>query len=276
MYNVLIILLHRPFVADGHLYNTARSISINSLITCASAADSIVALLRTYDHTFSVRRAPYLISYSCYVAATIHTRIAAKRSVESEAHGNLETCLAMFRENQETNWAVKRAYAIIQNLIKRLGVIQHCDTELNHNHIGPPTDPNRRAGASSSLHDINAAVSIVTGPGPESQDNDTPVLGWSDIDGIIQTFARGQDAIHAGTEEASLRNNALQSRPTSLTRTHLGADTFGVSDFRHANEDGNSAWSGEFQDGGAASIDDLLFGFYGPALDNYPFIDFSK
>ncbi|KAF4429278.1 putative transcriptional regulatory protein [Colletotrichum fructicola] len=41
MYHVLTILLHRPFVADGHLYNTSRSLSINSFITCASAADSI-------------------------------------------------------------------------------------------------------------------------------------------------------------------------------------------------------------------------------------------
>ena len=83
------ILLHRPFVADGHLYSTTRSISINSLITCATAADNIVALLRTYDRTFSIRRAPYLVSYACYVAATIHARIAAKRSADSEAHSNL-------------------------------------------------------------------------------------------------------------------------------------------------------------------------------------------
>ena len=61
-----------------------------------------------------------------------------------------------------------------------------------------------------------------------------------------------------------------------MTRTHPGAETFGVPEFRHANEDGNSAWSGEFRDGGAASIDDLLFGFYGPALDNFPFLGFSK
>ncbi|KAF4890076.1 Nitrogen assimilation transcription factor nirA [Colletotrichum fructicola] len=52
MYHVLTILLHRPFVADGHLYNTSRSLSINSFITCASAADSIVGVLRVYDKSF--------------------------------------------------------------------------------------------------------------------------------------------------------------------------------------------------------------------------------
>jgi hypothetical protein len=61
MYNVLMILLHRPFVADGHLYNTSRAISVNSFMSCATAADDIVALLRVYDKAFSVRRAPYLM-----------------------------------------------------------------------------------------------------------------------------------------------------------------------------------------------------------------------
>ncbi|KAK2062231.1 hypothetical protein LY76DRAFT_313637 [Colletotrichum caudatum] len=82
MYHVLTILLHRPFVADGHLYNTSRSISVNSFITCATSANSIVGILRAYDKVFSVRHAPYLISYATYVAATIHVRIAAKRSTE--------------------------------------------------------------------------------------------------------------------------------------------------------------------------------------------------
>lgn len=279
MYNVLIILLHRPFVADGHLYNTTRSISINSLITCASAANRIVALLRTYDRTFPVRRAPYLISYACYVAATIHTRIAAKRSVGSEAHSGLETCLAVFRENQETNWAVKRAYAIIQNLMKRLGVTQQSETGSSHGHHGPPTPPGGEAGVNSGVHDTNAAVSMVTWPDPEATGDDTPVVGWSDIDGIIQSFARGQDVLHAGTEESygpSLGASALQSRPTGMTRAHPDIETLGVPDFRHTMDDGNSAWSRELQDGGPASIDDLLFGFNSSALDSYPFLDLSK
>ncbi|EFQ87269.1 hypothetical protein PTT_17286 [Pyrenophora teres f. teres 0-1] len=122
LYNVLTILLHRPFVADGHLYNTSRSISVNSFMACATAADDIVQLLRAYDRAFSVRRAPYLISYATYVAATIHAHIAARREPGSDAHNNLYTCLAVFRENQETNWAVRRAITIVQNLMKRLGV----------------------------------------------------------------------------------------------------------------------------------------------------------
>lgn len=41
------------------------------------------------------------------------------------------------------------------------------------------------------------------------------------------------------------------------------------ADFRQATDEGTPVWGGAFQDPGAASIDDLLFGFN--ALDNTPF-----
>ncbi|GJN71066.1 hypothetical protein PLICBS_005128 [Purpureocillium lilacinum] len=123
MYHVLVILLHRPFVADGHLYSTSRSISVESFMKCASAASSIVLLLRAYHFAFSVQPAPYLISYATYVAATIHSRIAAKRGHESTAYSNLATCLAVFQINQKTNPAVRKATLIVQSLMKKLGVV---------------------------------------------------------------------------------------------------------------------------------------------------------
>ncbi|KAI6777910.1 uncharacterized protein J7T54_008560 [Emericellopsis cladophorae] len=99
MFDVLIILLHRPFVADGHLYSTSRSISVDSFMKCASAASTICSLVRAYHQAFSTRRAPYLISYATYVAATIHSRISARRGNNSSAHANLATCLDVFEQN---------------------------------------------------------------------------------------------------------------------------------------------------------------------------------
>lgn len=269
MYNVLIILLHRPFVADGHLYSTTRSISINSLITCASAADSIVALLRTYDRTFSVRRAPYQISYACYVAATIHARIAAKRSAGSGAHGNLETCLAVFRENQETNWAVRRAHLFIQNLMKRLGVMRgQGGNGLGAGQHAPPASPGGQADA-GGFNAADATPSAAAGPPPDVPGDTPPPLGWSDVDIIIQGFSRGQDAAHPGAQDAHgfpAGESTVQSRPAGAAAAH--------PDFGHAMGELNLAWGGNFQDGTSASIDDLLFGFN--ALDNTPFYDFGR
>ena len=274
MYNVLIILLHRPFVSDGHLYNTDRSVAINSLITCASAADSIVALLRTYDATFSIRRAPYLISYACYVAATIHARIAAKRSAGSEAHSSLETCLAIFRENQETNWAVRRAYAFLQNLMKRLGVTCAQDGSVGGKRQAPQGSaaPEDAAGLGESAA-VQSAGSV-----PDVSADTVPLMGWSDIDGIIQSFTRGQEGAHPGAHDANgfPGDSGLQSRAMGMTATHPGIEALRASEFRHPMDDTNPYWSGGPQDGGSASIDDLLFGFNSSALDSSPFFDWSR
>ncbi|CAK7231443.1 hypothetical protein SCUCBS95973_007918 [Sporothrix curviconia] len=122
MHNVLLILLHRPFVSDGHLHANLRALSTRSFMTCAQAATAIVSLLRCYNAAFSVRRAPYLISYATYVAATIHVRIAAQPGFATEAKEVLAICLMVFDENSETNWAVKRARAVIGGLMQRMGV----------------------------------------------------------------------------------------------------------------------------------------------------------
>ncbi|CAK7210651.1 hypothetical protein SBRCBS47491_000847 [Sporothrix bragantina] len=122
MHNVLLILLHRPFVSDGHLHANLRALSTRSFMTCAQAATAIVSLLRCYNAAFSVRRAPYLISYATYVAATIHVRIAAQPGFATEAKEALAICLMVFDENSETNWAVKRARAVIGGLMQRMGV----------------------------------------------------------------------------------------------------------------------------------------------------------
>jgi len=69
MFNVLLILLHRPFVSEGHLHSTSTSIATSSFAVCAQAATRTVLLLRVYEKTFSIRHAPYLIAYATYVAA---------------------------------------------------------------------------------------------------------------------------------------------------------------------------------------------------------------
>ncbi|KZL68461.1 fungal specific transcription factor domain-containing protein [Colletotrichum incanum] len=265
MYNVLTILLHRPFVADGHLYNTSRSISVNSFITCASAADSIVGILRAYDRVFSVRHAPYLISYATYVAATIHVRIAAKRSTESEARERLETCMSVFRENQETNWAVRRAKTIVEGLMTRLGVSlsrvnvnerRRSNAFPNMEAIGSVSESQRNTEGRESLprtDEIHPPQAVL--------ENASPSLGWSDIDGIIQSFVRGQEYNTVAPElgQAEVHPQLIPSG-TGLQ----------PANFDSSSIVGNQTW---FQgmpdgDGGVASFDDLLFGFNGSALDS--------
>jgi hypothetical protein len=259
MYNVLRILLHRPFVADGHLYNTSRDISVNSFISCATAASEIVHLLRAYDKAFSVRRAPYLISYATYVAATIHARIAAKRGPGSDAHSSLETCLAVFRENQETNWAVRRANAIVQTLMKRLGVTMPESDDLQ----------------------IDRGLNFSSQNTPDLSPNfgtREPSLQSLDIDGIIQSFVREHENNHP--IQPVILN---QRRPTAAPAVPVGPnpnlycppavypDTQHVMEQPEEIENGYSWLSNNNLPGDPVlSVDDLLYGFNGSALDSFP------
>lgn len=270
MYHVLTILLHRPFVADGHLYNTSRSISVNSFITCASAADSIVSVLRTYDKVFSVRHAPYLISYATYVAATIHVRIAAKRRTESEARECLETCLSVFRDNRETNWAVRRAQAIVEGLMTRLGVSLTQDHDISqprdrilHNtrrQVPEPAAQDYLDGPENlppGTHGSSSQISLSSHIAPE---DGSPSMGWSDIDGIIQSFVRGQDinTASAGPVQADRLQQQVPYDP-EMHASNLGSSTFV----------GNQSWlQGMTGDNNSTSFEDLLFGFNGSALDS--------
>ncbi|KAH7063913.1 fungal-specific transcription factor [Paraphoma chrysanthemicola] len=269
MFHVLMILLHRPFVADGHLYNTSRAISVNSFMSCATAANEIIHILRAYDKAFSVRRAPYLISYATYVAATIHARIAAKRGPGSDAHNNLETCLAVFRENQETNWAVRRANAIVQNLMKRLGVAIPTPDE---SHIG-------RDGLRTSDADPPDAS-------PSDSIGREPSLQSLDIDDIIQTFVReqeGSNLVRGGPNNFAQSGiapvparSAMPSQNPRVVQETVEIDT---QDTRLPSFNPTANWL--FQEPqqshaeAAFSVDDLLYGFNGSALDSFPVVDWD-
>lgn len=260
MYNVLIILLHRPFVTDGHLYNTSRAVSINSFMTCATAADSIVQLLRAYDKAFSVGRAPYLISYATYVAATIHTRIAAKRGASSHARSNLEACLDVFRKNEETNWAVRRANAIVQNLMKRFG-IEASDPEKVQS-------DNNASGSTQDSPDASAYQSM----GRE------PSLQSLDIDDIIQTFIQEQENFQPTHLAPESRNNYADMPPPLAAPPGTCYDPTGsyVTQRDVGSLQDNSQHS-QYSLAPEASItvNDLLYGLNGSALDSFSFLDWE-
>lgn len=262
MYHVLTILLHRPFVTDGHLYNTSRSISVNSFITCASAADSIVSVLRTYDKEFSVRHAPYLISYATYVAATIHVRIAAKRSTEPQARECLETCMSVFRENRETNWAVRRAQAIVEGLMTRLGVSLGQSHDNSQPRDRTPHTTRRRSPVPNGV-DCYGQTNIHLVPDHPARiasGDASTSRGWSDIDGIIQSFVRGQD----------LNTVSAVPIPADLLPHVSPGSGMHASNLESSNLAGNQPWFQGMTEGdnNLTSFNDLLFGFNGSALDS--------
>ncbi|KAJ5387049.1 hypothetical protein N7509_009590 [Penicillium cosmopolitanum] len=189
LYNVLLILLHRPFVAEGHLHTTDPSVAVSSFTTCTVAANRIINLLQAYDHAFSIRRAPYLISYATYVAATIHVRVAAQREGGSRSHASLQACLDIFQKNGETNWAVRRAQNVILHLMDRMGV------DLNDQNPGFHSqgtfDAIEKGIQSPSIPSIENNLNISFGPAASpTQENPEIEPSELDMDMIIQSFIR--------------------------------------------------------------------------------------
>lgn len=269
MHNVLLILLHRPFVAEGHLHSKPSSIAVESFRVCATAAAEITRILRTYERNFAIKRAPYLISYATYVSATIHVRIAAQRGSGSEAHASLATCLNMFKENQETNWAVRRASLVIHNLMKRMKVV--VENDQGQSGTGPQTEFRRR--------DISLP--------PTTENLDTPQLFVShdgyqeeiasdlDIDAIIQSFIREQGGHGAyttpGTRSRPVeyqRDSAEDVFSSSLTSSRISQNQGPYQPYMESGYDGASYWNSVSQTVVAPSVnDDMLFGFNSSAVD---------
>lgn len=187
MHGVLLILLHRPFVAEGHL--ATPSVAADAWQQCTTAANYIVQIVRAYDRAFSVRRARYLISYATYVAATIHVRIAAQREPESEAHLHLRVCLQVFKQNERTNRAVRRANTVINNLMIKLNV-KVAEQDLHD-------DSMLGTAQKHSFHDqVDNLYGEQAADGSSSEMNylatESAPMAELDIDSIIQSFSFDQ------------------------------------------------------------------------------------
>lgn len=283
MWNALRVLLHRPLVADGQLHMTLPSTSKSSFAACTEAAMNIVKLVRLYDRSFSMGRAPYLMSYgmctvshalsnernyadrisATYVAATIHVRIAATRASSSEAHDHLRTCLRVFDQNSATNYAVRKASIVIEALMKRMNIsITSADTRS-----GTSEDSSSYQVASTSENASDPRESIATSRGsmelsPYQQNSGeyhnpepTMVAGQFvpglDVDTIIHSFMQEQQFNQADTAFMPMMN--------TLNTHQMG----------HSNDGDLGAAQRSMGSGGLGMFDDTLFGFNASGYDWY-------
>ncbi|KIY01559.1 uncharacterized protein Z520_03111 [Fonsecaea multimorphosa CBS 102226] len=124
LYHSLLILLHRPFISDGHLRSTATpSLSWGR---CTSAARSITSIALAWKTAYSLRGAPYLLSYAIYVACTIHVRNAAAdaSSGNNREHTSLlAASLSCLEQLCLANPGVSKPMKIIQRLMEASKIV---------------------------------------------------------------------------------------------------------------------------------------------------------
>ncbi|MCJ1303081.1 hypothetical protein MMC08_005888 [Hypocenomyce scalaris] len=116
IYHALIILLHRPFISDGHLRSTTTPEL--SWKRCTTAAKSITSISLAYQTAYTLTSAPYLLSYANYVACTIHVRNAAAEGNHSREHSSLLVAsLSCLEELSSANPGVAKPANIIRTLM---------------------------------------------------------------------------------------------------------------------------------------------------------------
>lgn len=117
LYHSLIILVHRPFISDGHLRSAAAP--ARSWERCTVAARCITSIALTYKSTFSLAGAPYVLGYTIYVACTIHVRNAASQDHQSGDHLSLlKASLRCLDELCVANPGVAKPANIIRRLVE--------------------------------------------------------------------------------------------------------------------------------------------------------------
>jgi hypothetical protein len=118
----LVILIHRPFLSEGHLASVSATAAPEAFSNCAKTALDIHQILQLYRHHFCFKTAPYFISYATYVSATIHVRMAAQKRQGWQAHACLRTCLEILSIQQTWCHGPKRTMSILLGIMRRLGV----------------------------------------------------------------------------------------------------------------------------------------------------------
>lgn len=106
---------------SGHLQAQA-AVAATCWSRCETAAMKATAILTRYRETFELSRAPYLIAYGTYIAATIMVRTAAQQGPSSAASKCLKICIDGLTENAAVNTGARKTLAIIQGLVQRLNV----------------------------------------------------------------------------------------------------------------------------------------------------------
>lgn len=214
MYYSLVILLHRPFVSDGHMNATSPAVIRDAFATCAAAASGIDAVLRVFLQRFCITTVPYFMSFATYVSGTIHVRIAAQSGRDSEAYKSLENCLDILSQQQSVCRAPRRARRILLGLARRLNIVVDDSSLIRNNaSVVPHTNTDHATPMQTSTLD-----------NPQS-DFDI-LMADLDIDAIIQSFDFDQSGM---TNQAGNLTSSFAGSNTDINYavpTSQDADNF--------------------------------------------------
>lgn len=137
---MLNILLQRPFLDGGYLQEgISESNKKCNEESCADSALAIWKLVGAYRDTFTLRRAPFLLSYAVYSSVVVMLR--RSKSDPERFKGPIAFFLTALSELQRgCNFGLRKPVSIIRDMLNELG-----EVDLTHSQHHPA---NERALAS--------------------------------------------------------------------------------------------------------------------------------
>jgi hypothetical protein len=115
------ILVQRPFLTTGHLkkHSDADEKAEGERI-CLDAALAISKLIRAYKATFTLRRAPYLLSYAAYSAAVVllHKGNAERTQLKGEI---TFFWTALCELQRGCNFGLHKPLSVLRQMMRELG-----------------------------------------------------------------------------------------------------------------------------------------------------------
>lgn len=115
-FHALTILLHRAFLEQGHLRRQSDDIAKKrGEEACMHSAMMIEKYVRAYRNAFTLRRAPFLLSYAIYSAVTVILHQERHdRGKYTEPISFFWTCLSELQRG--CNFGLKKPLAILQDM----------------------------------------------------------------------------------------------------------------------------------------------------------------
>lgn len=121
-FHALTILLHRAFLEQGHLGSRSDQDSKRrGEDACISSALMIEKHVRAYRDAFTLRRAPFLLSYAMYSAVTVILHHQGRHGRGGKLAGSISffwTCLNELQRG--CNFGLKKPLAILKEMVHGL------------------------------------------------------------------------------------------------------------------------------------------------------------
>lgn len=116
------ILLHRAFLEEGHLRrHSDEAAKRRGEEACVQSALMIQKLVRRYRESFTLRRAPFLLSYAVYSAViAILRQERRERGQFTEPISFFWTCLSELQVG--CNFGLKKPLSVLQDMVREFQV----------------------------------------------------------------------------------------------------------------------------------------------------------